>query len=87
MTTKEEDFDEITLEEDMYFSKLADKRLEETKHWIKHEDFWGTPPFIAKVEKHSRCDLVDKPALLDGSYVIPAKAGIQQKKSLNTENF
>ncbi|WP_341788479.1 MULTISPECIES: hypothetical protein [unclassified Rickettsia] len=48
MTTEEEDFDEITLEEDMYFSKLADKRLEETKHWIKHEDFWGTPPVIAR---------------------------------------
>ncbi|WP_341792278.1 hypothetical protein [Rickettsia endosymbiont of Gonocerus acuteangulatus] len=40
MTTEEEDFDEITLEEDMYFSKLADKRLEEAKNWIKHEDFW-----------------------------------------------
>ncbi|WP_419235080.1 hypothetical protein [Rickettsia endosymbiont of Nabis limbatus] len=32
--------DSLDLEEDMYFSRLADKRLEETKHWIKHEDFW-----------------------------------------------
>ncbi|WP_342226344.1 hypothetical protein [Rickettsia endosymbiont of Urophora cardui] len=48
MTTKEEDFDEITLEEDMYFSKLADKRLAETKYWVKHEDFWDTPPVIAR---------------------------------------
>lgn len=32
--------DSLGLEEDMYFSRLADKRLEETKHWIKHEDFW-----------------------------------------------
>lgn len=32
--------DSLNLEEDMYFSRLADKRLEETKHWIKHEDFW-----------------------------------------------
>lgn len=39
MTTKEENFDEITLEEDMYFSKLADKRLAEAKYWVKHEDF------------------------------------------------
>ncbi|MEY4464301.1 MAG: hypothetical protein RLZZ81_1272 [Pseudomonadota bacterium] len=30
----------LELEEDAFFSKLADKRLEETKHWIKHEDFW-----------------------------------------------
>ncbi|MGX6960774.1 MAG: hypothetical protein ACIPMY_06185 [Rickettsia endosymbiont of Pentastiridius leporinus] len=30
----------LELEEDFLFSKLADKRLEETKHWIKHEDFW-----------------------------------------------
>ncbi|HJD65070.1 MAG TPA: hypothetical protein LFW10_02825 [Rickettsia endosymbiont of Diachasma alloeum] len=32
--------DSLDLEEDMYFSRLADKRLEETKHWIKHEEFW-----------------------------------------------
>lgn len=30
----------LELEEDIFFSKLADERLKETKHWIKHEDFW-----------------------------------------------
>lgn len=48
MTTKEEDFDEITLEEDMYFSKLADKRLEETKHWNKARRFLGYSSFHCK---------------------------------------
>ncbi|HJD60083.1 MAG TPA: hypothetical protein LFW20_05480 [Rickettsia endosymbiont of Omalisus fontisbellaquei] len=54
MTTEEEDFDEITLEEDIFFSKLADKRLKETKYWIKHEDAWDTH-VIARIEKCPRC--------------------------------
>ncbi|HJD67855.1 MAG TPA: hypothetical protein LFV66_05390 [Rickettsia endosymbiont of Bembidion lapponicum] len=32
--------DSLDLEEDMYFSRLADKRLAEAKHWVKHEDAW-----------------------------------------------
>ncbi|MFY9589177.1 hypothetical protein [Rickettsia endosymbiont of Halotydeus destructor] len=30
----------LELEEDEVFSKLADKRLTETKHWVNHEDAW-----------------------------------------------
>lgn len=30
----------LDLEEDIYFSKLADKRLAGAKHWLKHEDAW-----------------------------------------------
>ncbi|GAA5251795.1 hypothetical protein [Candidatus Rickettsia kedanie] len=40
MIIDEEDFDEMTIGEDIAFSKLADKRLKETKYWIKHEDAW-----------------------------------------------
>ncbi|KHO03379.1 hypothetical protein RFEPED_0481 [Rickettsia felis str. Pedreira] len=43
MIIDEEDFDEITIEEDIALSKLADKRLKETKYWVKHEDAWGIP--------------------------------------------
>ncbi|WP_253308371.1 hypothetical protein [Rickettsia endosymbiont of Orchestes rusci] len=30
----------LELEEDEVFSKLADKRLKETKHWVNHVDAW-----------------------------------------------
>ncbi|HJD55502.1 MAG TPA: hypothetical protein LFW21_02420 [Rickettsia endosymbiont of Pyrocoelia pectoralis] len=40
-TEKELIVDELELEEDIFFSKLAEERLKEVKYWIKHEDFWN----------------------------------------------
>ncbi|MCC8462827.1 MAG: hypothetical protein LN546_06760 [Rickettsia endosymbiont of Ecitomorpha arachnoides] len=48
MIIDEEDFDEMTIEEDIAFSKLADKRLKETKYWIKHEDAWDIPGIVSE---------------------------------------
>ncbi len=31
----------LELHEDMALSKLADKRLKETKKWISHEEVWS----------------------------------------------
>ncbi len=30
----------IDLQEDIYFSKLAEKREKQTKKWISHKDVW-----------------------------------------------
>ncbi|ABV74436.1 hypothetical protein A1C_00515 [Rickettsia akari str. Hartford] len=43
-----EDFDEMTIEEDVAFSTLADKRLKETKYWIKHEDAWDISGIVSE---------------------------------------
>lgn len=32
--------DALELQEDLYFSKLADIRERETKKWVSHEDAW-----------------------------------------------
>ena len=31
----------MELEEDLYWSKIADDRLKKTKKWISHEEFWS----------------------------------------------
>lgn len=30
----------LELEEDIYLSELAEKRLEQTKKWVSHKDAW-----------------------------------------------
>jgi hypothetical protein len=31
----------LEIHEDMFFSKLADKRFSTTRKWLKHEDVWN----------------------------------------------
>ncbi len=74
MIIDEEDFDEITIEEDIALSKLADKRLAEAKYWIKHEDAWDIPGIA-----NEYCCVVQDPCSM--SFLRKQESSIKRDKS------